>query len=69
VIGRWKRYENHFPPEDNLIHDSEKNEENGYKIQYSNKAKINDTKGPNDAHKNTLKEEILQLNTESFMEI
>jgi hypothetical protein len=29
---------------------------------------INDTKEPRDAHKNTLKEEILQEITENFME-
>jgi hypothetical protein len=35
----------------------------------SNKTKINDTKEPNDVHKNNLKEEILQVITENFMEI
>jgi hypothetical protein len=32
-----------------------------------NKRKINDTKEPSDAHKNILKEEILQVITENFM--
>jgi hypothetical protein len=30
---------------------------------------INDAKKPNDAHKNSLKEEILQVITENFMEM
>jgi hypothetical protein len=33
------------------------------------KKKINDTKEPKDVHKNILKEEILQVITENFMEI
>jgi predicted house-cleaning noncanonical NTP pyrophosphatase (MazG superfamily) len=31
--------------------------------------KINDTKEPKDAHKNNLKEEILQVITDNFMEM
>jgi hypothetical protein len=31
--------------------------------------KIKDAKEPSDAHKNNLKEEILQVITESFMEL
>jgi ABC-type transporter Mla subunit MlaD len=34
-----------------------------------NKRKINDTKEPSDAHKNILKEEILQVITENFIEL
>jgi hypothetical protein len=34
-----------------------------------NKTKINDAKEPNKAHKNTLKNEILQIITENFMEM
>jgi hypothetical protein len=49
--------------------DSEGNEENEYPVQDSNKTKINDAKEPNDAHKNILKEEILQVITENFMEM
>jgi hypothetical protein len=34
-----------FPcPQNNLIHNSEGNEENGYPVPDSNKTKINDTK-------------------------
>jgi uncharacterized protein YheU (UPF0270 family) len=54
-----------FSPENNLIQDSEGNEENGYPIPDSSKAKINDAKDPNDTHKNILKEEILQEITEN----
>jgi hypothetical protein len=35
----------------------------------SNKAKISDTKEPNDTHKNIFKQEILQVITENFMEM
>jgi cell division ATPase FtsA len=44
------------------------NEENGYPVLDPNKIKINDTKEPSNAHKNILKEEILQEITENFME-
>jgi molecular chaperone DnaK (HSP70) len=58
-----------FSPQNNLIQDSEGNEENRYTVLDSNKTKINDAKEPNDAHKNTFKEEILQVITENFMEM
>jgi hypothetical protein len=68
-MGRQKKDGNHSPSKNNLIWDSEGNEENRYPVPDSNKTKINDTKEPNDAHKNNLKEEILQVITENFMEI
>jgi hypothetical protein len=40
----------------NLIKDSERNEENRHPVLDSNKTKINDTKEPRDAHKNTIRE-------------
>jgi hypothetical protein len=52
----------------NLIQDSERNEENRYTVPDPNKTKINDTKEPSNAHRNILKEEILQEITENFME-
>jgi hypothetical protein len=52
----------------NLIHDSEGKEENRYPVPDPKKTKINDTKEPSDAHKNTLEEEILQEITENFKE-
>jgi hypothetical protein len=60
-MGRRKR-NGTILPKNNLIQDSEGNEEN------TSKTKINDAKEPNDAHKNKLKE-ILQVITESFMEM
>jgi hypothetical protein len=68
-MGRRKRDGNHSPPQNNLIQDSEGNEENGYPVPDSNKTKINDAKEHNDAHENILKEEILQVITEKFMEM
>jgi hypothetical protein len=62
----WKPFS---PPKNNLIQDSEGNEENGYPVPHSNKSKINDTKEPNDANKNILKEEIDEVIIENFMEM
>jgi hypothetical protein len=56
-------------PKNKLIQDSEGNEENGYPVPDSNKTKINYVKEPNEAHKSILKEEILQVITENFMEM
>jgi hypothetical protein len=53
-MGRQKRYGNHSPPKNNLIQDSEGNEEKGYPGPHSNKTKINDAKTPNDVHKTSL---------------
>jgi hypothetical protein len=58
-----------FSSQNNLIQDSRGNEENRYPVPDSNKIKINNGKETNDAHNNTLKEEILQVNTENFMEM
>jgi hypothetical protein len=68
-MGRQKRDGNHSPPKNKLIHDSEGNEENRYPVPDSNKTKTNYGKEPNEAHKNTLKEKILQEITENFMEM
>jgi hypothetical protein len=68
-MGRQKRDGKHFPSQNNLIQDSEENEENGYLVPDSNKTKIDCPKESNEAHKNTLKEEILQETTENFMEM
>jgi hypothetical protein len=53
----------------NLIQDSEGNEQNGYPVPDSNKTKINDTKELNNVNKNTLKEDVLQVITENFIEM
>jgi hypothetical protein len=62
---RWKP----FSPQNNLIQDSEGNEENGYPVLDSNQTKINNAKEPNNTHKNNLKKEILQVITDNFMEM
>jgi molecular chaperone DnaK (HSP70) len=67
-MGKRKKDGNHSHLKNNLIQDSEGNEENGYPVPDPNKTKINNTNEPNNAHKNTLKEEILQVITENFME-
>jgi hypothetical protein len=68
-MGRRTRDRSHSLPQNNLIQDSEGNEENGCPVLDSNKTKMNDTKECNDAHKNYLKEEILQVITENYMEM
>jgi hypothetical protein len=67
-MGRQKKDRNHFPPK-KLVQDSEGNEEKGYPDPESNKTKINYAKEPKEAHKNILKEEILQVITENFMKM
>jgi hypothetical protein len=68
-MGRRKKDGNHSAPQNNLIQDSERNEENGYPAPDLNKTKINDAKEHKDVHKNNLKEELLQVITEHFMEM
>jgi hypothetical protein len=71
-VQQWedeKEMETILPPQNNSIQDSEGNEENRYPVPDSNKTKINYTKEPNEAHKNILKGEILQVITENFMEM
>jgi hypothetical protein len=68
-MGRWKKDGNHFPPNNKLVQEPERNEENGYPDSDSNKIKRNYSKEPNEAHKNTLKEEILQVINENFIEM
>jgi hypothetical protein len=46
-MGRQKRDGKHFPSQNNLIQDSEENEENGYLVPDSNKTKINNAKDTN----------------------
>jgi hypothetical protein len=66
---RQKKEGNHFPPNNKLVQELEGNEENRYPDSDSNKTKINYAKEPNEAHKNTLKEEILQVINENFIEM
>jgi hypothetical protein len=69
IMGRWKRDGNHSPPKNKLVQNSEGNEENGYLVPDSNKTNTDYPKEPSEAHKNILKEEILQKITENFMEM
>jgi ElaB/YqjD/DUF883 family membrane-anchored ribosome-binding protein len=68
-MGRQKKDGNHSPPQNKLVQDLEGNEENGYLVPDANKTNIDYPKEPNEAHKNTLKEEIWQEITENFMEM
>jgi chromosome segregation ATPase len=56
-------------PQQNLVQEPEGNEENKYSDPDSNKMKINYAKEPNEAHKNNLKEDILQVLNENFIEM
>jgi hypothetical protein len=47
----------------------EGNEENRYSDPDSNKIKINFAKEPNEAHKNNIKEDILQVLNENFIDM
>jgi hypothetical protein len=60
---------NHSPLQNKVVQDSEGNEESGYPDLDFSKTKINYTKEPNEAHKNILKEEILQVINENFIEM
>jgi vacuolar-type H+-ATPase subunit I/STV1 len=69
MMGRQKKEGNHFPPNIKLVQEPEGNEENRCPDPNSNKTKINYAKEPIEAHRNTLKEEILQVIKENFIEI
>jgi hypothetical protein len=63
--GKTKKGWKPFSPRNKLVQDSEVYEENGYPDPDPNKTKIDYPKEHNEAHKNTLKEEI----TDNFMEL
>jgi hypothetical protein len=69
MMRRWKKEGNHFPLNNKLVQEPEGNEENRCPHQDSNKTKINYAKEPNESHKNILKEEILQIMKENFIEM
>jgi hypothetical protein len=52
-----------------LLQEPEENEETGYPDSDYNKTKKNYTKEANEGHKNTLREEILQIINDNFIEI
>jgi hypothetical protein len=71
-VEQWedeKGIETILPAKNKLAQDSEGNEENRYPDPDSNKTKIHCTKEPDKAHKNTLKEEMLQVISENFIEM
>jgi hypothetical protein len=69
MMGRLKKEGNNFPPNNKLVQELEGNEEIRYSGPDSNKTKINYAKEPNEAQKNSLKEEILQVINENFIEM
>jgi hypothetical protein len=69
MIGRWKKEGNQFPPSNKLVQEPEGNEENRYSDPDYNKTNINYAKEPNEAHRNKLKEEMLQVINENFIEM
>jgi hypothetical protein len=69
MTGRQRKHGNQFPHSKKLVQEPEGNEENRYSDPDSNKMKINYAKEPNEAHKNHLKEEILQVFNENFIEM
>jgi hypothetical protein len=56
-------------PSKNLVQETEINNENRYSDPDSNKMKINYAKEPREARKNNLKEEILQVINDNFIEM
>jgi adenylosuccinate synthase len=68
MMWRQKKEGNHFPPNNKLVQEPEENEDNRCPDADSNKTKINYGKEPNEAHKNNLKEEILQVINKNFIE-
>jgi hypothetical protein len=69
MMGRQKTKGNHLPPNNKLVQEPEGNEENRCPDQDFKKMKINYAKEPNEAQKNTLKEEILQVVNENIIEM
>jgi hypothetical protein len=69
MTGRQKKQGNQLPHSKKLVQEQEENEENRYSDPDSNKMKINYAKEPNEAHKNNLKDEILQVLNEDFIEM
>jgi hypothetical protein len=66
---RQKSQGKQFPYSKKLVQEPEGNEKNRYSDPDSNKMKLNYDKEPNEAHKNNLKEEILQVINENFIDM
>jgi hypothetical protein len=58
-----------LPPKNKLVQDSQGNEENGHLYPNSSKTKLNYTKEPKEAHKNTLQKQILKVIKENFIKM
>jgi hypothetical protein len=69
MMEKWKTEGNHFSTNNKLVQEPERNGENRCPDPDSNKMKINYAKEPNEAHNNNLKEEILQVINEHFIEM
>jgi hypothetical protein len=69
MMGRRKKEGKQSPPSNKLVQEPEGNEENRCSDPDSNKTKINYAKEPNKAHKNNLKEDILQVLNENFIKM
>jgi hypothetical protein len=69
MMGRQKKQGNQFPNSKKLVQEPEGNKENRYADPDSKKTKINYAKQPNEAHKNNVKEESLQVIDENFIEM
>jgi hypothetical protein len=69
MMGRWKKEGNQFHHSNKLVQEPEGNEENRYADPDYKKSKINYAKAPNEAHQNNLKEEILKVINEKFIEM
>jgi chromatin segregation and condensation protein Rec8/ScpA/Scc1 (kleisin family) len=67
--GKMEKRRKPFSPKNKLVQEPEGNEENRCPDPDSNKTKLNYANEPNEAHKNTLKEEILQVINENFIEM
>jgi hypothetical protein len=67
--GKKKKEWKPFSLQSNLIQDSEEMKKMHTQFCTPTKNKINNDNEPNDAHKMILKEEILQIITENFMEM
>jgi hypothetical protein len=68
MTGRQKKQGNQFSHSKKLVQEPEVIEENRYSDPHSNKMNIYYAKVHNEAHKNNLKKEILQVINENFID-
>jgi hypothetical protein len=69
MTGRQKKEGNQFSPSNKLVQEPKGNDKNRYSDPDSNKTKINYAKEANETHRKNLKEEILQVINENFIEM